>query len=82
MVVRNLAKNITNSLQRFKITAEHALSDNMVVLHLLKGNNTYKQFVQNRIDHINSKAQIQWYYVSADENPADTGTQASYPKSG
>ena len=37
----------------------------MVVLHWLKGNGTYKQFVQTRIDHINSKAQIKWYYITS-----------------
>ena len=47
----------------------------MVVLHWLKGNGTYKQFVQNRIDHINSKAQIRLHYVSSDENPADIGSR-------
>ena len=71
----NLAENIKNSLQRFKVTAVHGWSDSMVVLHWLKGNGTYKQFVQNRIDHINSKAQIQWHYVSTDENPAYIGSR-------
>ena len=47
----------------------------MVVLPWLKGNGTCKQFVENRIDHINSKAQIQWHYVSTDENPADIGSR-------
>ena len=47
----------------------------MVVLYWLKGNGTYKQFVQNRIDYINSKAQTQWHYVSTDENPADIGSR-------
>ena len=55
----------------FKVTAVHGRSDSMVVLHWLKGNGTYRQFVQNWIDHINSKAQSQWHYVSTNENPAD-----------
>ena len=57
VMVGNLAENITNSLQRLKVTAVHGWSDSMVVLHWFKGNGTYKQFVQNRIDYINSKAQ-------------------------
>ena len=75
LIVANLAGNIINSLQRFKVTAVHGWSDSMVVLHWLKGNGTYKQFVQNRIDHINSKVQIQWHYISADENPGDIGSR-------
>ena len=47
----------------------------MVILHWLRGNGTYKQFAQNRIDHISSKVQIQWHYVSTDENPADIGSR-------
>ena len=57
VMVGNLAENITNPLPRLKVTAVHGWSDSMVVLHCFKGNDTYKQFVQNQIDHINSKAQ-------------------------
>ena len=59
VMVENLAGNITNSLQRFKVTAVHGWSDSMVVLLWLKINGTYKQFVQNRVNHIKLKAQIQ-----------------------
>ena len=75
LIVANLSGNIINSLQRFKVTAVRGWNDSMVVLHWLKGNGTYKQFVQNRIDHINSKVQIQWHYISADENPGDIGSR-------
>ena len=68
VMVENLAGNITNSLQRFKVTALHGWSDSMVVLLWLKINGTYKQFVQNRVNHIKLKAQIQWHFVSTDEN--------------
>ena len=37
VIVANLAENIANSLQRFKVTAVHGWSDSMVVLHWLKG---------------------------------------------
>ena len=53
VIVVNLAENITNSLQRFKVPAVHGWSDSMLVLHWTKGNGTYKQLVRNRIDHIN-----------------------------
>ena len=46
-MVANLTENITNPFQRFKVTTGHGWSDSMVVLHWLKGNGTYKQFVQN-----------------------------------
>ena len=56
--VENFAENITNLLQRFKIIAVFEWSDSIVVLHLLKENSTYKQFVQNQIDHKNSKVHV------------------------
>ena len=52
VIVVNLAQNITNSLQRFKVPAVHGWRDSMLVLHWTNGNGTYKQFVRNRIDHI------------------------------
>ena len=73
MLVANLAENIKNLLQRIKVTTVHGWSDSIVVLQWPKGNGTYK-FVHNRTDNINSKAQIQWHYVSTDENPADIGS--------
>lgn len=75
LVVANLLENITNLLQSFKVTAVHGWNNSMVVLHCLEGNSTYKQFVHNRIDHINSKPPIQWHYVSTDKNLADTGSR-------
>ena len=36
VMVTNLAQNITNSLQHFKVTALHGWSDSMVVLHWVK----------------------------------------------
>ena len=75
VMAANLAENIRNSLSHFNITTVHGWSDSMVVLHWLKGDSSYKQFVQNRIDHINSKLPIQWHYVSTNENPADTGSR-------
>ena len=47
VMVANLTENITNPFQSFKVTTVHGWSDSMVVLHWLKGNGTYKQFVQN-----------------------------------
>ena len=64
MIVANLPENIANSLQSCKVTAVHGWNNSIVVLYWLKGSGTYEQFVQNRIDHINSKAQIQWHYIS------------------
>ena len=71
VMVASLSSNIQSSLSHLKITAVHGWSDSTVVLRWLQGNGTYKQFVQNRLDHINSKPPIQWHYVSTDEHPAD-----------
>ena len=47
----------------------------MVVLFWLKINGTYKQFVQDRVNHIKLKAQIQWHFVSTDENSEGNGSR-------
>ena len=75
VMVANLSSNIQNSLSHLKITAVHGWSDSTVVLYWLQGNGTYKQFVQNRLYHINSKPPIQWHYVGTDKNPADIGSR-------
>ena len=74
VMVGNCVENIANSLQRFKVTSVHGWSEYKHGSSLwLKGNGTYKQFLQNLIDQLNSKAQIQWHFVSTDENLAEIG---------
>ena len=75
VMVANLSGNIQNSLSHLKITTVHGWSDSTVVLHWLQGNGTCAKFVQNRLDHINSKPPIQSHYVGTDENPADIGSR-------
>ena len=58
VLVASLAENIQNSLTNFKITAVHGWSNSMVALRWIKGNSIYKQFVKNRVNHINSKPPI------------------------
>ena len=41
VMLENLAENIANSLQRFKVIAAHGWGDSMVVLYWHKGNSTY-----------------------------------------
>ena len=67
----NIAENIQNWLTNLKMIVVHGWSDNMVRLYWFKGNGIYKQFVQKRINHINSKPPINWHYVNIDINSAD-----------
>ena len=66
-MVANLANNIQNSLPKYK----------PVALHWLQGSESYKQFVHNRVKHINSKMPMTGRYVDTIRNPADIGSRRS-----
>ena len=71
----NLATNITEALEGFPVQQVYGWLDSTVALHWIKGNNNYKQFVQNRVDKIKEKKGIIWRRVSSEENPADLGSR-------
>ena len=49
------------------ITTVHDWSNSTVVLHCIRGYDKYKQFIQSRIKHINSKPPINWHYNVTDK---------------
>ena len=52
-------------------------ADSTLVLHWLKRQQLYKQFVANRASKILEKEYIKWYYVLTKEKPADIGSRGS-----
>ena len=52
-------------------------TDRTVVLHWLKRQGLYKQFVANRVSNILEKEYIKWYYVPNKQNPAGIRSRGS-----
>ena len=72
----NLLKNTIDALTGFPIGRVTAWSDSTTVLHWLKGNGKYKQFVNNRVEKIKEIKEItSWRYVNTNENPSDIGSR-------
>ena len=74
-MVANLANNIQNSLPKYNLRENYGLPDSTVDLHWLQGSESYKQFVHNRVKHINSKMPMTGRYVDTIRNPADIGSR-------
>ena len=56
-------------------TQLYAWSDSTVVLWWLKGSDTYRQFVSNRVNKILSVQNVTLRYVPTNLNPADLGSR-------
>ena len=75
----NLVENVSKALEKFPITGKFGWTDSSVVLHWIRGNGKYKQFVHNRVNIINEK-QLTWRHVPTLENPADLGSCGAISK--
>ena len=71
----NTLQNTREALAGFPINHVVGWCDSSVVLHWIKDNGKYKQFVKNRVDKICSKKNIVWCHISTTENPADIGSR-------
>ena len=74
-MIANTMQNTREALAGFPINGVVGWSDSSVVLHWIKGNGKYMQFVKSHIDKICSKENITWRYISTAENPADIGSR-------
>ena len=72
----NLVVNVREALTGFSVESSHCWTDSSVVLHWLKGNGDYKQFVTNRVRKINAHPDLIWEHVPTNHNPADIGSRA------
>ena len=70
-IAYNLAENIKSPLTNYNIKDIHDWTDSTVILHWLKEEEGFKQFVSNRINKINTKAYITWRHVPSNQNPAE-----------
>ena len=73
----NLIENMKAALKCCNIRSVTGWADSTVVLHWLKRQQLYKQFVPNRASKILEKQYIKWYYVLTKEKPADIGSRGS-----
>ena len=71
----NLIENSRLALKRFKVASFNGWTDSTIVLHWLKVDQSYKQFVSNRIAKIKDKSYIEWRHVPIEKNPADLGSR-------
>ena len=73
----NLLINVRNALDNVPSPKVFGWLDSTVALHWIKGNGQYKQFVANRVAKIQIHKEIEWRYVSTDENPADLASRGA-----
>ena len=71
----NLLENARTALNTCPVKNCYAWIDNTVVLHWIRSDGNYKQFVSNRVSKIKSKKAISWKYVPTRQNPADIGSR-------
>ena len=76
----NLLDNARAALKTYSIKNCVAWTDSTVVLHWIRSEGNYKQFVSNRVSKIKSKKEISWRYVPTKENPADIGSRGCMVK--
>jgi hypothetical protein len=72
----NLVVNVSEVLNGFPVESSYCWSDSTVVLHWIKGNGDYKQFVANRVKKINDHQDLIWRHVPTSDNPADRASRA------
>ena len=76
----NLLINVRNALDNIPTPQLFGWIDSTVVLHWLKGNGQYKQFVANRVSKIQLHKEIHWRYVPTSDNPADLASRGGQIK--
>ena len=65
-----------------EISKTVCFSDSMTVLYWLKGENSLKQFCDNRVKEINKTTDSyrdSWFHCPGEENPTDIGSQGVFP---
>ena len=67
------------TLQNQPIDEYHCWVDSTTVLHWIKGQGTWSQFVRNRTETIQEKNYLQWHHVPTSENASDQGSRGVGP---
>ena len=71
----NHVMNTKRALEGLPISRICEWIDSTVVLHWIRGEAEYKQFVQNRVNKIRAQPEISWRHVGTSDNPADLASR-------
>ena len=74
-----LMNHVKGVLQGHPIDEYHCWVDSTTVLHWIKGQGTWSQFVRNRTKAIQEKGYLQWHHVPTSDNPSDQGSRGIEP---
>ena len=79
-MLSKLLDHVKKTLSDYPIKECHGWVDSTTVLHWMRDQGKWSQFVRNRTKAINEHSFIQWHYVPTDENPSDLGSRGAEPK--
>ena len=81
LIVARLITTLQQALKSvMKISKTVCFSDSMTVLYWLKGENSLKQFCDNRVKEINKTTdRDSSFHCSGEENPADIASRGAFP---
>ena len=69
-----LISNVKSALKNQNLRSARRWNDSTVVLYWLTRQGSYNQFIQNRVNKILERNNINWQYVPTRDNPADLGS--------
>ena len=70
-----LISNVKSALKNQNVRSARRWNDSTVVLYWLTRQGSYNQFIQNRVNKILERNNINWQYVPTRDNPADLGSR-------
>ena len=81
LIVARLITTVQQALKSvMEISKTVCFSDSMTVLYWLKGENSLKQFCDNRVKEVNKPTdRDSWFHCPGEENPADIGSRGAFP---
>jgi len=78
-MLSRILNHVMKILSDYPIKECHGWVDSTMVLHWIKDQGKWSQFVRNRIMAINAINNVHWHYVPANENPSDLGSRGVDP---
>ena len=78
-MLSRILDHVMKTLSDYSIRECHGRVDSTTVLHWMKDQGKWSQFVRNRIIAINAINNIHWHHVPTNENPSDLGSRGVDP---
>ena len=78
-MLSRILDHVMKTLSGYSIRECHGWVDSTTVVHWMKDQGKWSQFVRNRIMAINAINNIHWHYVPTNENPSDLGSRGVDP---